>query len=110
MHIFLVDLVDLVQVFMFKSLHPCHFSVFEVDSCPDDGGRTDDESDHPGWRDDDVAGSRSERSEEQDTKMEERETEAMHLLSKLQDTTPRRRNDNGGHSDFEDCESETLML
>ncbi|XP_055368105.1 uncharacterized protein LOC114861695 isoform X2 [Betta splendens] len=65
------------------------------DSCLDDGGH-DDESDHPGWRDD------TGRSEERDTKMEERKTKVMHLLSKLQDTTPRKRNSPRGPSDFED--------
>lgn len=89
-----------------------NFYAFVPGSYTDGGGHTEDECSYPEWREHIESadgGSRPElledRNEEQDTRMEERKTKVMHMLSKLQDETPRKSNNNKGRSNFEDCES-----
>lgn len=72
-----------------------------------EGGPYEEESNYPGWRDqaESLAGGRSPGSlEDKESKMEERKTKVLNVLSKLQDETPRQSKSSKGHSNFEDCE------
>ncbi|XP_026183221.1 uncharacterized protein LOC113142419 isoform X2 [Mastacembelus armatus] len=92
---------------MFRaSCSPCPSS---HSSRTDEGGSSEDESSHPGWGDQDesLAGGRKpeileHRNEEKDTRMEERKTKVLHMLSKLQEDTPRKSNSYKRCSNFED--------
>ncbi|XP_035762530.1 uncharacterized protein LOC102781111 isoform X2 [Neolamprologus brichardi] len=69
------------------------------------GGPDEEESNYPGWRDqaESLAGGRSPGSlEDKESKMEERKTKVLNVLSKLQDETPRQSKSSKGHSNFED--------
>lgn len=90
------------------------FHAFVPGSYTEGGGHTEDESNYPGWRDGGTvesaeAGSRRGTLDHRnDPRMEERKTKAMHMLSKLQNETPRK-SINKGCSNFEECESITTM-
>ncbi|KAK2859163.1 hypothetical protein Q5P01_003783 [Channa striata] len=77
--------------------------------CPSHHRGHTDESSYPGWTEDvesAAGGSRPEspehRHEEKDPKIEERKTKVLHLISKLQDETPRKSSNSKGCSNFED--------
>ncbi|XP_035536553.1 uncharacterized protein LOC118342185 [Morone saxatilis] len=64
---------------------------------------------HPGWRDQVESstggrrpGSVDRSTGEKERRMEERKTKVLHILTKLQDDTPRQPNGNKGCSNFED--------
>ncbi|XP_054862585.1 uncharacterized protein LOC118469314 [Amphiprion ocellaris] len=93
------------------------FNMFRSSSSPcrsnhsshtdDDGGPSEEESIHPGWKDQAElldGGRRPEsvahRTEEKDRRMEERK--ALSMLSKLQDDTPHQGKSNKSRSNFED--------
>ncbi|XP_061571252.1 uncharacterized protein LOC133424583 [Cololabis saira] len=48
------------------------------------------------------------KSEERERRMEERKTKVLNMLSKLQDSVPRRSRGSNSHSDFEDCQFITM--
>lgn len=76
---------------------------FTPGSHTDEGGHDEEKSNYPGWRDQ-VGGRRTESLEDKESRMEERKTKVLNMLSKLQDDTPQQSKSSKGHSDFEDCE------
>ncbi|XP_040005299.1 uncharacterized protein LOC120801970 [Xiphias gladius] len=73
------------------------------------GGPSEEESNYAGWRDpvESSAGGRSPESlehrfEEKASRLEERKTKVLNMLSKLQDDTPRKNKSSKGCSNFED--------
>ncbi|XP_030576571.1 flocculation protein FLO11 [Archocentrus centrarchus] len=71
----------------------------------DEGGPDEEKSNYPGWRNQvqtPVEGRRPESLTDKESRMEERKTKVLNMLSKLQDDTPEQSKSSKGHSNFED--------
>ncbi|XP_065807649.1 uncharacterized protein [Labrus bergylta] len=88
---------------------PSHNMFTSADSpsfSADDGGLTEEDSDHSGRRDQIETPTGERRPhlspEEKERRMEEKKTKALSMLSKLQDDAPRQAKSSKGRSNFED--------